>query len=353
MARDRLRVITVGLPVVVVIILALVPVACGHTSTSGAGMTGDPTSSTTSAATIRDPYEGSRPAVDPIGVVTSGSIDTSDGRSRHYRLYVPASIDPSTPAPLVVALHGGLGSAEQFAANSGFDGLAEANGFLVVYPDGIGAAADGSGPRTWNGGSCCGAAVRLDVDDVGFIAILIDTVSTEHRVDPARRFAVGHSNGAILAYRLACQLSDRIVAIGLQSGTLGIDACSPSRPVSVLHLHGGADTNIPIAGGVGTGISGVSYRPASVAIDALVDADGCDPLAVVSEDPADRGVKATTWSGCREGTEVRFVLVEGATHAWMGHPATSPGATRLVGDPYLGFDASRAIWSFLAAHPRP
>ncbi|MEY3360480.1 MAG: hypothetical protein RL531_199 [Actinomycetota bacterium] len=298
------------------------------------------------------PYAGTQPASTAIGQVSEGTISTPDGRNRHYRLYVPASLPADAPVPLLVALHGGLGTSTQFALNSGFDALAEANRFVVVYPDGIGNLADGTGFQTWNGGYCCGPAAANTVDDVGFIRAVIDRVRTQFAVDPNRTFAAGHSNGAIMAYRLACELSDRIVAIGLQAGSLGVDTCAPSHPVSVFHLHGTADTNHPIAGGTGTGISGVVFRPARAAVDALANANHCTGTPKVAVDPSNSEVTSTTWSPCDGTTAVQYVVVQGATHAWMGHPAASALAASYVGEPYPKLDASRAIWSFLAAHPR-
>ena len=344
------------------------PIAAGSTSTSVVGSTTTApaittstivTASTTAESTTSmpmndsyDPYAGTLAGVPAIGSVTDGTLRTADGRTRRYRLYVPSSLAAGEAAPLLVALHGGLGSSAQFAANSGFDELAEANGFIVVYPDGIGARPDGSGPQTWNGGYCCGPAVRQDVDDVGFIRQLLDTLAADLPIDPARVFAAGHSNGAILAYRLACELSDRIVGIGVQAGSLGVDACTPSQPVSVIHLHGTADTNTPIDGGKGSGVAGVEFRPARAAVETLAAADGCTGEPQSSTDPSNPDLTVTTWSGCGSGAEVRYVVVDGATHAWMGHPASSAAAAAYVGEPYSGLDASRAIWSFLATHPR-
>lgn len=298
------------------------------------------------------PYAGTRPAVPPVGRTSGGQIRTADGRVRHYRLYVPTSVGRGRRSPLLVALHGGLGSAAQFEANSGFDGLAEANGFAVVYPDGIGSRPDGSGPQTWNGGYCCGPAARQNVDDVEFVRRLLDTVQGEVPVDPARIYAAGHSNGAIMAYRLACELSDRIAAIGVQAGSLGVDRCTPAQPVSVFHLHGSADRNHPMEGGRGSGLAGVEFRSAHSAVEAMAAADGCGSVPTPATDPSNPDLAVTTWSGCRDRTAVRLVVVDGATHAWMGHPSVSALAAAYVGEPYPHLDASRAIWSFLVAHPR-
>lgn len=299
-----------------------------------------------------DPYATTQPATSAVGKVSEEWVEAPDGRRRHFRLYVPTTLRAGEVAPLLIALHGGLGTSEQFAANSGFDELAEANGFIVVYPDGIRAAPDRPGLQTWNGGYCCGPAARQDVDDVGYVRFLIDLVEERFDVDAARIFAAGHSNGAIMAYRLACELSDRIVAIGVQAGSLGIDDCRPKEALSVLHIHGLADTNHPIDGGVGTGVSGVKFRSARVAVrtfSELADCDG-DPRSDVV--PSKPDLEVSTWSKCAFGAVVRLITVEGASHAWMGHPAASEGAAALVGEPYEGFDSSRAIWSFLIQHPR-
>ncbi|MGA0895326.1 MAG: alpha/beta hydrolase family esterase [Ilumatobacteraceae bacterium] len=332
----------------------LTTTALPSTSDSTTESTTDSTteSTTTPQPPIYEPYANTNPALTPTGQTSDGQLQTSDGRTRTYRLYVPASLDASTPAPLLVALHGGLGTSSQFQANSGFDGLAESNGFVVVYPDGIGARADGTGPQTWNGGYCCGPAARAGVDDVGFIRQLIDRLEAERSIDSSRIFVAGHSNGAIMAYRLACELSDRIAAIGVQAGSLGVDTCAPARAVSVIHLHGTADTNHPIDGGVGSGVSGVAFRPARDAVEALAAADGCSPTPMPSLDPTNPDLAVTTWAQCREAATVRYVVVDGATHAWMGRPALSELASSFVGEPYPNLDASRAIWSFLASHPR-
>ena len=329
--------------------------ASSSSSMSPAPMTTAPMAtappSTTASAEL-DPYATAEPATSAVGKVSEEWLEAPDGRRRHFRLYVPTALRVGEAAPLLIALHGGLGTSEQFAVNSGFDELAEANGFIVVYPDGIRAAPDRPGLQTWNGGYCCGPAARQDVDDVGYVRFLIDLLEERLNVDAARIFAAGHSNGAIMAYRLACELSDRIVAIGVQAGSIGIDDCRPKESVSVLHIHGLADTNHPIDGGVGTGVSGVDFRSGRVAVRTLAELDGCDgePLVDLVESKPD--LEVSTWSNCASGAVVRLITVEGASHAWMGHRAASEGAAALVGEPYEDFDSSRAIWSFLNQHAR-
>lgn len=333
-----------------------VPAAVGDTVGTGAtpdvpggsgGGSGGPPVTTPSAPV--------RPAVTPRGSTTEHTIPALDGRDRTYHLYVPASLPADRPVPLLVALHGGTGWGTQFEANSGFDGLAEANGFLVAYPDGISIPLLPNG-RVWNGGTCCGpaAADKQNVDDVAFIAAVIDQVEAGQSVDRTRVFAAGHSNGAIMSFRLACELADRIVAIGVQAGTLGIDDCHPAAPVAVLEIHGTADANIPITGGSGDrGLTSTDFRPPLDTLETFVAADGCPTESTESVDSVDADVVVDTWAPCDAATAVQWVKVTGANHAWMGHQSASALSGRLVGTPYPGLDSSLTIWTFLAAHPRP
>jgi polyhydroxybutyrate depolymerase len=356
--------------VVVVVALAIAGTACSRrdrdagpapgapgtltdppASSGSSGTTGSPgapagTGSTSNATSTTVPV---RAAVDPVGQKVDGTITPPGQGERTYHLYVPASLPKDRPVPLLVALHGGTGWGTQFEQQSGFDGLAEANQFLVVYPDGVNQPGTTANGRVWNGGACCGIASRQDVDDVGFVSALIDQLEGQFDIDRTRVDAAGHSNGAIMAYRLGCELADKIVAIGLQAGAVEIPSCQPSQPVSVIHIHGTADQNVPIDGGKGAkGISNVAFNPPIDGIRTFAAADGCptDPRTTARGD-----VTTDAWAPCRASAEVEFVRVTGANHAWMGHPA-SKVAEVVVGTPYMGFDSSAEIWAFLAAHPR-
>jgi polyhydroxybutyrate depolymerase len=269
-----------------------------------------------------------------------------DGRTRTYHVHLPPAW-AATPRPLLIGLHGGLGSGLQFAENTRMNDLADARQFIAVYPDGVGGVAGNDELRTWNGGVCCGVAAREDVDDVSFISALIDELSNTYSIDATRVFAVGHSNGGIMAYRLACELADRIVAIGVYAATSGLEVCSPSVPVSLIHVHGTADQNLPIEGGHGErSLAGVDFPAPIDGITGVARADGC----AGTSDQIDGDVTTQTWTDCAAGTEVRFVAIAGASHAWPG--GTGPGAEQLVGPAYAGYDASTEIWTFLTAHPR-
>jgi Poly(3-hydroxybutyrate) depolymerase len=334
------------------ILVSIALVGAVATGCSGSAARSTPRASTPTSTPTSAPAR-TKPAVEPRATPLDGTIATPDGRQRSYHVYVPASLPKDRPVSLLVALHGGFGSGKQFETTSGYDGLAEANGFIVVYPDGteIGGASVLARGRVWNGGRCCGPAVTGHVDDVGFVSMLIDELEQQYDIDSLRVFASGHSNGAIMSYRLACELSDKIVAIGVQAGSLEVDACHPSQPVSLIHIHGTADRNLPIGGGKGTGLSGFDFQPPLDAVHTLVRADGCPKKSATARSRANADVTVETWQPCRVGSAVEFVKVKGATHAWMGHDSPRAGRT-LTGAPYADYDSSANIWAFLASHPR-
>jgi polyhydroxybutyrate depolymerase len=329
---------------------------CRASTTSGAGTTAPASgSAATAAGQAVVPYGVPiNSAVTPAGRAADGTVTVS-GAVRTYRLYVPASLPRNKPAPLLIALHGGLGSGPQFEQQTGFDGLAEANRFIVVYPTGT-PIRPGSGEYVWNAGACCSVAAQNEenVNDVGFIAALITKLEARFDIDPHRVFVTGHSNGAMLGERLACQLSDQIAAIAVQSGTLVTGQCTPSEPVAVLEIHGTADQNVPINGGVGPkSLNKENYPPPADGLQILAARDGCPRTPTNQGDKANSAVNFEIWHPCRAGTVVVWAKVTGANHAWMGHPASRASELRQGGTPYMGFDSSAVAWSFLAAHPRP
>lgn len=220
---------------------------------------------------------------------------------------------------------------------------AEANGFLAVYPDGT---AGPKGIHTWNAGHCCGYPQSEDVDDVGFIDDLIDVLSTEYAIDPARIYATGMSTGGMFSYRLACDLTGRIAAIASVSGTGSITDCDPSRPLPVLHIHGTADEIVPYDGGtVGDGIQPSIMPPVTDVIAFWQQFDGCErmPETVIVEP-----VTIETFSGCADSSEVILYTIQDGGHAW---PGGERKADRLPAD--LELEATSLIWDFFAVHPMP
>lgn len=341
--------------VIAVVVAAAVAGACTRRAdntaqTASSSFSSSTVAEQTTTAPVKRDASDVRTGVDPIGELVSGTLITPDGSDRSYHLYVPSSAEDD-PLPLVVALHGGLGWGLQFRANSELDRLAEANDFLVVYPDGT-RILQRQENRVWNGGACCGVAsdARQNVDDVAFISALIDEITDTSAIDPTRIYATGHSNGAILSYRLACELSDKIVAVAFQAGSLELDHCEPSRPVSVLNLHGLDDTNIPIHGGSGDGPSGHTFASPRASIERFAEINRCSMKDTLF-DPSNDDLSGQRWTGCDDDATVELILVRGANHAWMGHSGTL--TQRLItGSPYPDLDASLTIWQFVSRQSR-
>ncbi len=225
------------------------------------------------------------------------------GLERTYYVLFPAN--RTGPLPLVLALHGYTQSAGLLEYQTGLDDEATARGFVLVYPEGIG--------RSWNAGGCCAEARSRNIDDVAFISQVIDQLVGGGRVDPKRVFATGISNGGMMDYRLACELSDRIAAIASVSGALMVSQCSPARTVSVLEMHGTDDSVVPIGGGTLAGVG--TFPPTMSTIDRWVGIDGCaaDPTTSHTDITETR-----TWTECRDGSSVVFVTVKGGGHTfWL------------------------------------
>ena len=256
---------------------------------------------------------------------------TVDGEARGYRVFVPPTLDRRRPAPLVLVLHGGANTVEETVRTTGFDKEASAGEFIVAYPEGT--------RREWNAGTCCGSAPRRNPDDVGFLAKVLDQIQADHAVDRSRVFVTGVSNGAMMAYRLACERAERITAVGVVAGAVVVDDCRPSRPVSVLEIHGTDDPLIPYQGGTPDAPEAQAAPPYTATPDMVrrwAEIDGCPPPGPPQ---VDGPVSTESWTGCRNGSAVRLVTVRGGGHIWF-----APGLGAVNG----AVDATAVIWRFFS-----
>jgi polyhydroxybutyrate depolymerase len=273
-----------------------------------------------------------------------------EGQPRRYLVHVPPRYDPGTPMPVVLAFHGGGANAGNMVAFSGLNETADKAGFIVAYPEGSGRL---ERMLTFNAGNCCGQAAAGNVDDVEFTRQLLDDLQTVANVDRRRIFATGMSNGAMMAYRVAAELSDRIAAIAPVSGPMGTETCRPSRPVSVMHFHGDADEFAPFAGGRGRGPSGTDFFSVDHSIKAWVAANGCDTQTLTTR-LADRERDGTTvrqirYGSGRDGAEVVLVIIEGGGHTWPGREPRM----RSLGAATRDISANDMMWEFFQRHPLP
>jgi polyhydroxybutyrate depolymerase len=231
--------------------------------------------------------------------------------------------------PVVFVFHGWRNNASSFQPD-GFKELADANGFLLVTPNGSGPGDDTS----WNAGGCCGFAAADMVDEAAFVRQMLSDLGTLVNLDPRRIYAAGFSNGAMLVYRLACEMSDTFAAVAPLAGTLFYTPCQPQQPVSVVHVHGLSDTVVPFAGG-GDLLSG-GFPPVEQGIATWAQLDGCSSAAQVEQQAG--GITHTAYTSCQSGSAVELYTVQVLGHGW-------PSAAE--------FPASQVIWDFFLAHPKP
>ncbi len=272
------------------------------------------------------------------------------GHERRYLVHVPPQYDPDTPMPVVLAFHGGGANASTMVVFSGLNEKADQAGFIVAYPEGSGRFEH---MLTFNAGNCCGQAATRGIDDVAFIRHLLDDLEGVANVDRRRIFATGMSNGAMMAYRLAAEMSDRIAAIAPVGGPMGTQECHPGRAVSVMHFHGDADAFAPFQGGRGRGPSGTDFFSVDHSVRAWVDANGCrkTPTTTCRPDREDDGttVRQLRYDEGRDGAEVVLVVVEGGGHTWPGREPR----LRFLGVSTREISANDMMWEFFQRHPMP
>lgn len=267
-----------------------------------------------------------------------------DDRERQAIVYVAPTA--TAESPIVFALHGAGTCAKEMVDFCGFNETADAEGLVVVYPNGTGRS-DEAG--TWNGGPQCGYAGRHNVDDVGFIRRLIGQVREQGHSGHSL-FAMGMSNGGLMCYRLAEELAEEFAAVACVAGAMGKPACAPARPVSILHLHGTDDEFVPYEGGIGKrSLTKTPFISVPESLNAWVCANGCDLQAnvtLVKKLVEDRTqVELHAYDHGLNNSRVHHYRIQGGGHTWPGRPTKFAFLGATTGN----LDANEAIWNFFAS----
>jgi len=291
------------------------------------------------------------------GCLSKREIFDYNGQSRSYILHLPPSYTGENEMPLVVVLHGGGGNADNIEETTGFSKKADAEGFIVVYPDG-----SGRFDRyllTWNGGFCCGYALENDIDDVGFIRALIEYLQETYAINRNMIYVTGISNGGMMSYRLGAELSDIVAAIAPVAGSIGGQATEedtiwcipePEYPLSVIIFHGKNDSRIPYDGGMPTANDtrgAFSYLSVNDSVSFFVNSNQCDafPRSNISESG---NIIMDLYGGGLNNTEVALYTIINGTHSWPGGKIG-----RRNGDvPTMEISATDLIWEFFKSHPK-
>jgi polyhydroxybutyrate depolymerase len=278
------------------------------------------------------------------------------GLERTYRTHILASYDKATPLPLLIALHGGggTGKAMEKLTLGGFNKLSDRERFIVVYPEGI--------EKNWNDGreNVKYRAHREKIDDVGFISALIDHLVKQYNIDVRRIYVTGISNGAMMSFRLACELSEKITAIAPVAGAMPENLpsrCTPSRPIPVFMISNTDDRLVPWGGGDVRFGRKTFGRVLSVqeTVKYWVNHNQCSSLPTISMEP-DRDPKDGTrvrkelYNQCGESSDVVLYAIEGGGHTWPGGHQYLPAW--IVGKTSRDIDANEVIWDFFKRHTK-
>jgi polyhydroxybutyrate depolymerase len=272
-----------------------------------------------------------------------------DGVSRSAVLRLPRDHARGTALlPVVLVLHGGGGNAANAEQMTGFTRLVERERILVVYPEGTSGSAR-IPLLTWNAGHCCGHAMKRNVDDVGFIAALLDSLAARYPIDVKRVYATGMSNGAMMSHRLGRELAPRIAAIAPVVGALFGDEVKPGPGVSALMINGLLDQSVPAEGGPTGGRSasqwdGTPTLPNLAQASFWASSNGCSATPRRDE----QGALVRWVHDCPDGVAVELYQVKDNGHAWPGGKKGS----RIGDEPSSAMDATDVIWRFFKAHRR-
>jgi polyhydroxybutyrate depolymerase len=260
----------------------------------------------------------------PTQAGDSARCVTVNGLDRGYLVHIPAGWTSQEPVPVVFVFHGWTVSATAMQLTWEWDEVADLANFLVVYPVGV--------QWSWNSSqSDPGYAASQSLNESAYVRQMLSDLSTVASIDPKRIYAMGHSQGGMLAYRLACEMSDTFAAIASVAGPMTYRLCQPQQAVSVIHVHGLADEYVPYSGGGGYG-----SPPVESGIAAWVEFSGCTGSAEV--ETLSEGVTHTTYAPCEAGTAVELYTIESAGH---------------FRQPPLVMSSVEVIWDFFAAHPKP
>lgn len=276
-----------------------------------------------------------------------------DGHQRRYLAHRPSGVAASEALPVVFSFHGGGGRGELDARATTWIDKAEAEGFLVVFPEGTAADPDRparfvGNPQSWNDGSDRGGigAVDRGIDDVAFFDSLLDDLAGRTSLDLQRVYLTGFSNGASMSFRLARERSERIAAVAPVAGADWLPQVEPARPVPIFYITGDSDPLNPVEGGE-IHIGRRSYGTKPPVEETVADWGRLHGLGEAEE--GEEGLsRINTYRRPGGPPLVVLRIVQGHGHHWPGSPSLLPAA--LTGPNVADFDAVDAIWEFFQAH---
>ena len=269
--------------------------------------------------------------------VAQASSKTFPGK-RPFTAVIPANYKKSTPAPLIIVIHGYTSSGAKTADYLQLDAVANKKGFIYVAPNGT---LDEATARFWNATDSCCNFYKSKVDDSAYLKGIIDTVSKNYSVDPKRIYVIGHSNGGFMTHVMGCRYSGQIAAIASFAGELYKVAskCAPTSPISVLQIQGTQDETINYQGGA---LGSNKYPGAEETISDWAKYNKCAPAKNtfgikrdIDSSLAGSETVTSSYKNCAKGVGVELWSVVGGAHV-----------------PTLSKDFSALLIDWLYAHPK-
>jgi len=258
--------------------------------------------------------------------------------NREFYIYIPSSYleDDEKDYPLLFSLHGYTSLALWNLSYTGFQSIADEENFIVVYPQGL--TLNSTGETHWNVG---GWTIGSQSNDIDFISDVIDWTNKNYKIDLSRIYSVGMSNGGFMSYRLACNLSNRIAAIGSVTGSMTpeiLESCKPNHPTPVIQIHGKLDFTVPY--------SGNSYMlPIDDVIEYWRDYNNCEKSPISNEildnDGDNFGGLVSRYENCLNDVSFELYLLDKMGHEWPSyHREDGPS----------DIDSASILWDFLSKY---
>jgi len=346
--------------VAAVVVVAFITAACSG-GTDGATTAPGPDMST-AAESAAAPEPSADAATIGCASVPAGMtkfVLDAGGAEHDVRIFLPSAISEESLLPLVMNFHGLGSNGDQQAAFTGYEELAEQEGFIVVHPTGVPSSSDDQGRNSWE---------TLSMDDAGkddfaFAKDLLDLLIEDYCVDAERVYATGMSGGGLFTSQLVCAMSDRLAAAASVAALHFPESCNPDKAVPFMAIHGRDDPTVPFDGDLtGTRFEGEAFAqllfstPIPDQFAQFAAAMGCDPDGERVKSSTD--VVTTTYSGCDDGVRLVFHKVVEGGHAWPSSPLTKPGSPladqlrQLQGYSTFDIDATGDGWALFEQHAR-
>jgi len=265
------------------------------------------------------------------------SVEHEDVK-REYLVHVPKNYDAKKATPVVLVLHGATMSGWIMTLFTGLPATGDRHNFISVYPNGQFA--------TWNAGGFPGGLVKRKVDDVGYLRKVLDDVDSILNVDKKRVYATGMSNGGMMCYRLASEMSDRIAAIAPVAGTLALKKVDCKHPMPLLHIHGTKDFLVPFNGPANDS-KFFLFESVEGSLEPFLKLNDCGKAETTELMCKNEKLKILrTRHPGKDGCDVVLYKIEGGGHVWPGR-GTNPA---FLGAVPLDLDANEIIWEFFKKH---